>query len=886
MRKYILILSILCAAVSTYGNHVRGGEMYYKYKSPGQLPNTSIYTVTLKLYIICNANTGQLENSEPFTVFRKSTNTQFNAVYTAPLTESRQISYDPNSNPCITNPPTDICYLMRFFSTDIELPDDPKGYVISFQRCCRIQGIENVQPPSESVGATYLCEIPGTDILPLPKRNSSPIISGNDAVAICTGSFFTFDFSAIDQDPTADSLVYNLCSAYTGGGQGATPPGCLTCAAPSPAAAPPYNLIPYRGGYSGSIPLGLQATINSKTGVISGIAPNTSAQYVVTVCISEYREGVLINIHRKDIHLRIADCTPLKAVLKPDYSYCDDFTATFFNNQANPAGAMYIWKYGDGTKADTSMDAVGTVQHQFADTGTYKVQLIVILAGQCYDSTTTLAKVYPGFYPGFTVTGSCILNALQFNDTTSTRYGAVNNWRWNFADETTQADTSLIKAPSWKYGTIGIKRVQLIVQSDKGCMDTVYKDVEVKDKPVIGLPFRDTLICSNLPLQDTLQLHATGFGVFTWSPLTRIVAQNTADPFVFPTNTTTYYVQLNENGCINTDSVRVRVVDHVTLDAGPDTTICLTDPVTLRPAGDGLSFTWSPAATLNNPNIKNPVATPTGTTLYTVIARIGKCSVQDMVNIKTVPYPGADAGNNQTVCYRDTAQLNATIAGSSFTWTPTYALSDPNSLSPMAWPLRTTVYVLRAYDTLGCPKPGLDTVIVTVRPPVLAFAGNDTAVVVNQPVKLTATGAELFLWSPPDFLDDVTLQSPTAIFFSNGIYTYAVKAYTPENCFGIDTINVKVFSTAPDIFVPNAFTPGKTRNGVLRPITPGISKLDYFRIYNRWGQLVFASSEASRGWDGRFAGKYQDQGTFVWVVQGRDFTGKVITKKGTVILIR
>jgi gliding motility-associated-like protein len=632
--------------------------------------------------------------------------------------------------------------------------------------------------------------------------------------------------------------------------------------------------------------LGLQASINSKTGIISGVAPTTAAQYVVTVCIYEYRDQVLINIHRKDIHLRIADCVPLKAVLNPDYAYCDDFLATFKNGQSNPAGSVYIWQYGDGSKADTSSDAVGFVQHQYAAAGTYLVKLKVILAGQCLDSTTTLAKVYPGFYPGFTVTGSCILNALQFTDTTKTRYGAVNAWRWNFADETTQADTSHIKTPLWKYATIGIKHVELIVQSDVGCIDTVYKDVEVKDKPLITLPFKDTLICSNLPLQDTLQLHAAGLGTFTWSPLTRITSQNTADPFVFPVNTTMYYVQLNENGCINTDSVLVRVVDHVTLDAGPDSTICLTDAVTLNPTGNATGYIWSPAATLSNPNIKNPIATPTGTTPYQLIATIGKCSVPGDVIIKTVPYPNSGAGPDQIICYRDTAQLNGIIVGSSFSWTPVYGLSNPKQLNPLAFPLRTTTYILLAYDTLGCPKPGLDTVIVMVRPPVIAFAGNDTAVVVNQPLKLTATGAQVYLWTPPTYLDNNTLQSPTAVFTNSGLYTYVVRVATPEDCFSVDSINIKVYKTAPDIFVPNAFTPGKSQNNVLRPITPGISKLDYFRIYNRWGQLLFTSTEPSRGWNGTFAGKNQDGGTYVWIVQGTDFTGKVIAKKGTVILIR
>lgn len=848
--------------------------MYYKYLGPG-IGSSSRYEITLKLYVRCDATPQQLDASEPFTVFTKLDNRQFGNVYDAPFSSEQQISYDPNSNPCINNPPTDICYRMRFYSVIVELPDNPDGYIIDVQRCCRIAGIENLLSPSDNFGATYSCEIPGTNVLPVPAHNSSPVISGKDAVAICVGSSFTYDFSAVD--PDGDSLVYFLCDGYNGGSRGNP--------LPNPSDPPPFRSLTYQAPYSGSSPLGIQATINPATGLISGIAPNTSAQYVVTCCIYEYRNGVLINIHRKDIHLRIADCIPLQAVLKPDYDYCDDFLVAFKNEQANPAGSVYIWQYGDGSKADTSLDATGAIQHQYADTGTYTIKLKVILAGQCTDSTTSLAKVYPGFYPGFIVNGSCILNAIQFTDTTKAKYGTVSAWRWDFGDESTTADTSHLQNPSWKYSDTGTKKATLIVQSSKGCIATVQRDVLVKDKPVIGLPFRDTLICSNLPIQDTLQLHALGFGVFSWTPATRAININTPDPFVFPINTTTYFVELNENGCINTDSVRVRVVDHVTLDAGTDTTICLTDAVTLNPSTNGLAFVWSPAATLNNPAIKNPVATPTGTTTYQLIAKIGKCSVPDNVTVTTIPYPVARAGADTVKCFADTIQLNGQITGSSFAWSPAYGLSNTNVLDPLAYPLRTTSYILAAYDVLGCPKPGFDTVVVTVRPPVFAFAGNDTSVVVNQPLKLTATGAQFFLWTPSTNLNNNDIQSPTALFSASGTYTYAVKVFTADNCFAIDSINIKVFKTAPDIFVPNAFTPGNPQNNLFRPIPVGISKIDYFRVYNRWGNMVFSSADGS-GWDGTVAGKAQDADTYVWVVQGRDFTGKVITKKGTMVLVR
>ncbi|MFT3827299.1 MAG: PKD domain-containing protein [Chitinophagaceae bacterium] len=877
MKKYLSIIGfLLCCCFSLHAMHIRGGEMFYLYTGPGSTPGTSAYTLTLKLYVSCGAQPSQLDGSEPFSIYSKSTGALYKNL-SAPLTSEKNISYDPASNPCISNPPSDVCYRLRYYSISVELPDDAKGYTIAFQRCCRIAGINNLTAPSDTYGATYSCEIPGTDVLPLPEHNSSPEITGNDAVAVCVSAPFTFDFSGNDPDKK-DSLVYHLCAAYNGGGQANGK--CYTCSTPDPAAPPPYAELPYTGSYAGTQPLGIKVSINSQTGLLSGVAPNTIGQYVVTVCIYEYRNQVLINVHRKDIHIGVSDCIPLKAQLNPSYDYCDDFLVTFKNEQVNPSGSMYIWNYGDNTKSDTSMDSEGRVQHQYADTGVYTVKLTVILAGQCIDSTTTLAKVFPGFYPGFVIQGTCMLLPIQFVDTTKAKYGVASKWSWTFGDETTLADTSHIAAPSWKYSTVGNKTVQLIVESNKGCIDTVTATAIVTDKPPITLPFSDTLICSI----DTLTLHAQGNGVFSWLPNYNILNANTADPQVYPKTTTDYVVTLNENGCVNQDTVTVRVIDFVTLSAGPDSTICLTDTVQLRPSGNGLYFAWTPIVTLNDASVKSPKASPTGTTTYTVTASIGKCKATDDVTIFTVPYPAVNAGPDTAVCYGDTARLHATIVGSSFTWSPTSTLSNPNSLITSSFTRTTISYILKAYDNLGCPKPGIDTVVITVYPKITAFAGNDTSVVINQPLQLNGTGANLFDWQPPLYLNRNDIKDPIALLNDN--FTYVMKAYTAEGCFAYDTINIKVFKTNPDIFVPNAFKPGGSQNNVLRPIPVGISKLEYFRVFNRWGQLVFETNQVSKGWDGTLGGKLQASAGYVWSARAVDYTGKVIERRGTAVLIR
>lgn len=878
MKKICLLILVLGGYILPLSAaHIRGGELYYRYIGAGTAPNSSRYLVTLKLYIDCGQNDpGQLDTEVYLTVFGKPLNRQVDGSY-ASMVDEDFIRYDPASNPCINNPPRDVCYRLRYYQHVFELPNTAEGYTISFQRCCRIEGIKNIVPPSNDFGATYSCEIPGTNAGADAYINNSPVLNANDAVAVCMGSNFQFDFSATDAD--GDSLVYQFCDAYAGAGP-SNGQNCFTCPMPVPGAPPPYKSLNYQSPYSGASPMG-NVTLNSKTGIMTGIAPTDIGQYVVTACIGEYRKGKLINVHRKDIHIKVSDCIPLKAVLRPDYAYCDDFLVTFKNLQINPTGSVYSWDFGDGTPVDTTLVPDGTLQHQYMDTGTYIVKLKVVLAGKCVDSTTTRARVYPGFFPGFTFDGACLYTPFRFMDTTKSRYGTPSYWSWNFGDETTTADTSHAKNPSWKYNSLGFKTVQLIVASDKGCIDTVPLQVEVKEKPDLTLPFNDTLICSI----DSLQLKAIGDGTFQWSPTYNLINSTSATPIVFPKVTTTYSVTMTENRCIASADIRVRVVDTVTLYAGNDTTICTTDTLKLLPGGDGLKFEWTatPNAYFDDANVRTPLTRPLQNTNYHVVAHIGNCFAEDNMNVATVPYPVVNAGEDVTICYDDTVVLNGYTNGSSFRWDPQVAITAGNTLAPSVFPLSTRTYTLLGFDTLGCPKPGVDRITVDVLPEIIANAGNDTAIVKNQPLHLHGSGSDFFAWSPESGLNTTSSSDPVAVIDRN--ITYVLKTFNSAGCYDLDTINVQVFQTLPDIFVPNAFAPGG-RNNELRPKAVGISSLDYFRVFNRWGQIVFQTTQLNKGWNGTLNGILQANGTYVWMVSGTDYTGKKVIKKGTATLIR
>jgi PKD repeat protein len=867
MKRVLPIFLLVLATQTTFGRHIKGGEISYEYKGPGP-NNTDRFIVTLRLFLDCAAAGAQLDNEVNIAIYQNANNQPApGSPFTLPLTGDLFITL-AHPNPCIQNP-SPVCYRLRTYTLQIDLPRTASGYMAIFQRCCRIDGINNLNP-NQSIGSSYVTEIHGTDAVG-SGTNSSPLYVVKDTVLICQNRPFQLDFGAYD--PDGDSLSYQFCDAYT---CPSNPPVITNPPAPSS-----VGFVAYASGFSGTNPLGPSVTINPVTGLISGIAP-AGGNYVVCVCVTEWRHGVRLTTHRKDFNVQIDDrCDFAAALLNPSYVNCDSLTQSFHNEAPyTPLIHSYHWDFGiPGRTDDTSNLSQPT--YTFPDTGVYNVKLIINKGEDCSDSATTKMKFYPGFYPGFTHNGACKDFPFQFTDTTKAKYGTVSGWSWNFGDETTTNDTSTQKNPSWKYTNGGTKTVFFVVGSSKGCLDTVIKDIIVYDKPPITIPFRDTLICNI----DTLQLFADGFGNFSWQPGYNIINANTPTPYVYPQMTTKYYVTLNDRGCVNTDSIRVRVVDHVTLIAKPDTTICLTDAITLHATGDGLRFQWTPSSTLDDVTKRDPVATPVGVSNnYSVRASIGKCNATDQITIRTVPYPTVDAGRDTTICFDDTATLHGRIIASRYSWSPTVYLKNFNTLSPKAFPLRTTQFVLSATDTLGCPKPSRDTVLVTVRPKIYAFAGNDTSIVIGQPLQLRGSGAQFFKWDPPIGLNRSDISNPIASLTGNA--TYVMTAFTEEGCFATDTINIKVFTTGPDIFVPNAFTPVGEANTVFRPIPVGISRLLYFRVFNRWGQLVFSTTQAGYGWDGRVAGKLQDAGSYVWMVEGVDYLGKSVKKNGTMVLIR
>lgn len=871
MKYALLIIFFTFSFNSLYAKHIVGGEMIYEYLGPGSTSNTKKYRITLRLFRDegCGTVCAPMPVSAGIGVFNNDDNKLFKSYYTVPLARSEQVATNPFP-PCITNPPS-LVYRVGYYTIDvIDLPNNSSGYTATYQTCCRVDGISNLGGAT-TVGATYITTIPGSNTLQNAQNDNSPQFAIGISV-LCYNKPFVLDFSSTDSN--GDSLVYSMCDAYNGGA--ARDAGFAT---PAP---PPYAALGYGGGFSGSNPLGALASIDTKTGIISGIAPN-AGEYVVSVCVQSFRNGKYISTHRKDFIVTIAPCDFASAELSPAYLSCDGFTFNFSNLNNSALNKTFYWDFGVGSVNNDTSTQQSPV-FTYPDTGVYIVKLIVNKGTSCADSTTAIVKVYPGFFPGFTSnTPICKGRQVQFNDATNAAYGNINYWRWDFGDPSINNDTSTLQNPAYTYIQPGDYTVTLTVGSDKECIKTIQKTISILEKPFLVLT-KDTLICSI----DTLQLMASvaGPGTIIWSPNYSINNVNSLTPLISPDITTTYSAFFTDaKGCSATDSVKVSVVDFVTLRAGNDTTICKTDQITLSLISDGLNFSWTPSVSLDDSTLKQPVATPLTTTTYQVIGTIGKCKKQDNIKITVVPYPNAYAGRDTSICIGNNAFLKGS-GGSIYSWSPIVFLNNPNIPDPVSVnPQYSIDYVLTVLDTIGCPKPVSDTVVVKVAN-IMADAGpRDTAIVFGQPLQLNATGSEAFYWTPEKWLSNSQISNPIAYPEDN--IQYVVHVSDSIGCADTDTIDVKLFKVDPDIFVPTAFTPnGDGLNDIFKPIPIGIKSFNAFRIYNRWGQLLYSSTVKDEGWDGKFKGAAQPTGTFIWYAEGVDYQDKKINKKGYVVLIR
>lgn len=264
----------------------------------------------------------------------------------------------------------------------------------------------------------------------------------------------------------------------------------------------------------------------------------------------------------------------------------------------------------------------------------------------------------------------------------------------------------------------------------------------------------------------------------------------------------TYNVQLivtDVNGC--TDSISKPVtVSNLNIVKSKDTSLCGPNPVQLTASG-GASYSWTPASTLSNPNISNPVATPLVTTVYYVTATnaIFSCSKTDSIKITVNSIPTITKTADQNICVNTSLQLFAT-GGTTYQWSPSSSLSNDAIANPVASPKTNTKYYVTVTNAQGCAKT--DSVQIGIYPIANIIIGNDTSICSNASVQLFVSGGSSYLWSPASSLNNANSATPIATPASSTTYHVAIR--DTYNCDYLDSVTVNVIPPAVFDVSPNS----------------------------------------------------------------------------------
>lgn len=322
--------------------------------------------------------------------------------------------------------------------------------------------------------------------------------------------------------------------------------------------------------------------------------------------------------------------------------------------------------------------------------------------------------------------------------------------------------------------------------------------------------------------------------------------------------------------------------------AGPDILYCGVIPVPLGAnPKPGLVYTWSPAAGLSNPNISNPLARPSVTTTYILSARSsgGGCLDVDSVVVTSASINDSlEVIGKASYCLgsNDSTILNVNQADSIQWFKDGLAIRDATGTQYRV--TQSGTYYARLFSDIGCIINTKSQVVFIDKPkPGITYPVEYAVIELPYTLEARKIGTSV-LWNPSVHLNDAASFNP--VFTSSSDQLYTIRIETDGGCVTVDTQLVKTVPFA-DILVPTAFTPNHDgKNDVLRPVLMGIKQLRYFRVYNRWGQLLFETKTSGVGWDGKLNGIQQTTGAVVWVAEGLGADGRNHMRKGTSVLVR
>ena len=602
--------------------------------------------------------------------------------------------------------PDNVCVHTASYRGQVHLPFSEGGYTIVYQRCCRNETITNIIDPLNT-GATFTAEISETSLL---ECNSGPKFREFPPLFICVNEPINWDHSAIDAE--GDSLVYSLCTPFSGGD--------IINNQPQPPNPPPYNTVVWQNGFGLDNILGGPdvLSINPSTGLLTG-TPIIQGQFVVGICIQEFKDGELISTSRRDFQYNVGECGIVAAGIGNDNIQCENQDLTFINTSSNSND--FEWFFGDANNPGLN-SIEENPNYIFPDTGVFTITLIAEPNGECADTIMQdiLFKNSTIDVDFDILVLECVDSVLlTVNNMSVDTFLGIEVYDWQLSDGQSSSlpNPSFILAESQEY------TLSLEATAFDGCSD--FQEITFFGN-VIQSGIIDTFdICPG----QSVNLNNNPFlgpdVVYSWSPAVGLDNPESPNPSASPEETTLYTVTIEDPilDCSGSFSILVDVQENNANILFEDDEVVCTESYTVSAAtSEIVSFEWS-----QNPEFNNIISIDSSfefdesgnQTFYLHTIDERGCSFTDRVTI------GAGALNvsinsfPQNGCLNNTFNVSAINTDAaddvSITWEPASAvLSGQGTLNAMLEPqsIGQNTYFAIISNQFGCER--IDTFEVNV----------------------------------------------------------------------------------------------------------------------------------------------------------------------------
>ncbi len=585
----------------------------------------------------------------------------------------------------------------------------------------------------------------------------------------------------------------------------------------------------------------------------------------------------------------------LNPPMQPAFSandVCDGYPVQFSDNTVAGSGSFIVlrqWDFGDGSYSTSANPS-----HLYADSGVYTIRLIVTSNLGCVDSISKTINVKSAPTAEFYVDTTAGCDPLTINFTDSSKNG--DNYRWDLGDgtiwDTMAANFSFV----YTYNGGEAYLAQLIVANlSTGCLDTASVLINNYPNPKAEFNTLNPVGCNPLDVDfSNISERASNYHWdFGWDLGNGDTSTDSVPPPVRYTNTgsvdSIYIVTLivtSSFGCAadtTYDTITVKPVP--TAQTLQDDSICEGEVVNITALDEeeGAIYQWIPSDYLDNDTIANPSSKPDTTVSYIVLKMTHfNCVDTTYKTIVVQPSPELSVMNDTSICKGETLQLLTSVDAGAYFWEPEELLEDAFVEDPVTIPLSEKInnFIVTVTGSNGCES--VDTIVVEVNFPVVD-AGEEKVILRGESVKLLAVSEPgvTYEWEPDKYLNNINIPDPIATPPQTIMYYVQVEK---GGCFNTDSVLVRVIDMVLD--VPNAFSPdGDGVNDFIYAEGRDVVSFD-FRIFDRWGNLVFQTHNLEQGWDGRYNGRLMDMDTYAFYAIAKSELDTKIVKKGNISLLR